>query len=72
MKEETELDSILDQAANIRLHTWSPSQWTLNFVPDVYRNGHVYLPYLHARWARSVFQWCEYVDALLVSSVGSD
>ena len=39
LKEETELDSILGQAANIRLHAWSPSQWTLNFVPGVYRNG---------------------------------
>ena len=36
---QTELDSILGQAANIRLHAWSPSQWTLNFVPGVYRNG---------------------------------
>ena len=39
LKEETELDSILGQAANIRLHAWSPSQWTLNVVPGVYRNG---------------------------------
>ena len=39
VKEETELDSILGQAANIRLHAWSPSQWTLNFVPGVYRSG---------------------------------
>ena len=39
MKEETELDSVLGQAANIRLHAWSPSQWTLNFVSGVYRNG---------------------------------
>ena len=39
MKEETELDSVLGQTANIRLHAWSPSQWTLNFVPSVYRNG---------------------------------
>ena len=39
LKEETEMDSILGQAANIRLHAWSPSQWTLNFVPGVYRNG---------------------------------
>ena len=39
LKEETELDSILGQAANIRLHAWSPSQWTLNFVPGVCRNG---------------------------------
>ena len=39
VKEETELDSILGQAVNIRLYAWSPSQWTLNFVPGVYRNG---------------------------------
>ena len=39
LKEETEMDSILGQAANIRLHAWSPSQWTLNFVPGVHRNG---------------------------------
>ena len=38
MKKETELNSVLGQAANIRLHSWSPSQWTLNFVPGVYRN----------------------------------
>ena len=39
LKEETELDSILGQAVNIRLRAWSPSQWTLNFVPSVYRSG---------------------------------
>ena len=33
------LDFTLGQAANIRLHAWSPSQWTLNFVPSVYRSG---------------------------------
>ena len=33
------LDFILGQAANIRLHAWSASQWTLNLVPGVYRNG---------------------------------
>ena len=38
-RKQTELDSILGQAANIRLQAWSPSQWTLNFVPSVYRNG---------------------------------
>ena len=38
-EKQTDLDSILGQAANIRLHAWSPSQWTLNFVPGVYRNG---------------------------------
>ena len=38
-REQTELDSVLGQAVNIRLHTWPPSQWTLNFVPSVYRNG---------------------------------
>ena len=39
VKEETELGSSSGQAAHIRLHTWSPSQWTLNFVSSVYRNG---------------------------------
>ena len=39
MKEETELDSVLGQAANMRPHSWSPSPWTLNFEPGVYRNG---------------------------------
>ena len=39
LREETELDSILGQAVNIRLHVWSPSQWTLNFVPGVYINS---------------------------------
>ena len=39
LKEKTEPDSILGQAANIRLNAWSPSQWILNFVPGVYRNG---------------------------------
>ena len=38
-RKQTQLDSILGQAANIRLHAWSPSQWTLNFVPSVYRSG---------------------------------
>ena len=38
-RKQTELDSLLAQAVNFRLHTWSPSQWTLNFVPSVYRNG---------------------------------
>ena len=32
-EEQAELDSILGQAVNIRLHTRSPSQWTLNFAP---------------------------------------
>ena len=38
-RKQTELDSILGQAVNIRLHSWSPSQWTLNFVLRVYRSG---------------------------------
>ena len=38
-RKQTELDSILGQAVNIRLHAWSPSQWTLNFVPGVCRSG---------------------------------
>ena len=40
VKEETDRAGLLlGQAANIRLHAWPPSQWTLNFVPGVYRNG---------------------------------
>ena len=39
VKEETEMDSIVGQAANFRLHAGSPSQWTSTFVPGVYRNG---------------------------------
>ena len=41
MKEETDRAGLhlLGQAVNIRLHTWLPSQWTLNFVPSVYRSG---------------------------------
>ena len=38
-RKQTELYPVLGQAANIRLHAWSPSQWTLNFVPSAYRNG---------------------------------
>ena len=34
-EEQTELDSVLGQAANSRLHARSPSQWTLNFAPGV-------------------------------------
>ena len=33
----------------------------------------VNLPYLHARWIRSVFQWYEYIAALFIPSiVGED
>ena len=41
MKEETDRAGLhlLGQAVNIRLHAWLPSQWTLNFVPSVYRSG---------------------------------
>ena len=38
-RKQIELDYILGQAANFRLHAWSPSQRTLNFVPGVYRSG---------------------------------
>ena len=31
----------------------------------------VNLPYRHARWTRSVFQWYEYLAALFVPSVGT-
>ena len=35
LKEETEPDSTLGRAPDIRLHAWSPSPWTLNFVPGI-------------------------------------
>ena len=28
------------------------------------------MPYLHARWTRSRLQWCEYIAALFVPSIG--
>ena len=31
----------------------------------------VNLPYSHARWTRSVFQWYEYIAAFFVPSVGT-
>ena len=31
----------------------------------------VNLPYLHARWTKSVFQWYEHTAALFVPSVGT-
>ena len=31
----------------------------------------VNLPYLHASWTRSVFQWYEYIAALFLPSVGT-
>ena len=31
----------------------------------------VNLPYRHARWTRSVFQWYDYLAALFVPSVGT-
>ena len=31
----------------------------------------VNLPYLHARWTRSVFQWCEHIAALFLPSIGT-
>ena len=40
MKEETDRAGLhLKPAAHIRLHAWSPSQWTLNFAPGVYRDS---------------------------------
>ena len=29
------------------------------------------LPYLRARWTRSVFHWCEYIAASFVPSIGT-
>ena len=31
----------------------------------------VNLPYLHARWTQSVFQWYDYLAALFVPSIGT-
>ena len=35
------------------------------------QHGPVNLPYLHARWTRSVFQWYEYIAALFIPSIGT-
>ena len=60
---------------------WLPIGWvgcyTLGFTfahgsikPNL-QQALVNLPYLHARWTRSVFQWHEYVAALFVPSIGT-
>ena len=38
-RKQTELGSVFAQAENRRLHAWSPSQWTLNSMRGVCRNG---------------------------------
>ena len=63
------------------LWPWLPIGWvgryTLGFAfahgsikPNLQKTL-VNLPYLHARWTRSVFQWHEYIAALFIPSIGS-
>ena len=63
------------------LWLWLPVGWvghyTLGIVfahgnikPSL-RHPPVNLPYLHARWTRSVFQWYDYLTALFVPSIGT-
>ena len=60
---------------------WLPIGWvgcyTLGFTfahgsikPNL-QQALVNLPYLHARWTRSVFQWYEYIAASFVPSMGT-
>ena len=60
---------------------WLPISWvgrcTLGFAfahgsikPNL-QQAPVNLPYLHARWATSVFQWYDYVAALFIPSIGT-
>ena len=63
------------------LWPWLPVGWvghcTVGFAfahgsikPNL-QQAPVNLPYLHVRWTRSVFQWCEYIVALFVPSIGT-
>ena len=63
------------------LWPWLPIGWvsrcTLGFAfahgsikPNL-QQAPVNLPYLHARWATSVFQWYDYVAALFIPSIGT-
>ena len=65
----------------LNLWPWLPVSWvgcrTLGFAfahgsikPSLHQRL-VSLPYLHARWTRSVFQWYDYLAALFVSSIGT-
>ena len=63
------------------LWPWLPIGWvghcTLGFtfahgsIELNLQQGLVNLPYLHARWTRSVFQWYEYIAALFIPSIGT-
>ena len=64
-----------------KLWPWLPIGWagrcTLGFTfahasikPNL-QQALINLPYLHARWTRSVFQWHEYIAALFVPSIGT-
>ena len=63
------------------LWPWLPIGWvgccTLGFAfahgslkPNL-QQALVNLPYLHARWTRSVFQWYEYIAALFIPFIGT-
>ena len=63
------------------LWPWLPTSWvgrcTLGFAfvhgsikPNLQQSP-VNLPYLCARWTRSVFQWYEYIAALFIPSIGT-
>ena len=65
----------------LNLWPWLPVGWvghcTLGFAfahgsikPSLHQPP-VNLPYLHARWTRSVFQWYDYLAALFIPSVGT-
>ena len=65
----------------LNLWPWLPVSWvgchTLGFAfahgsikPSLHQCL-VNLPYLHARWTQSVFQWYDYLAALFVPSIGT-
>ena len=65
----------------LNLWPWLPISWvgrcTLGFAfahgsikPNL-QQAPVNLPYLRARWTKSVFQWYEYIAALFVPSIGT-
>ena len=65
----------------LNLWPWFPVGWvgwcTLGFAfahgsikPSLHQPA-VNLPYLHAGWTRTVFQWYDYLAALLVPSMGT-
>ena len=65
----------------LNLWPWLPVGWvvhstlgfafTLGSIKPGLHQPPANLPYLHARWTRSVFQWYDYLAALSVPSVGT-